>query len=160
MDELIQKLKEEIIEVLNLEEMEPEDIKTDDPLFGDGLGFEMGDMETVGHKIEGGVFSLLFDFQEGESLFERFVIAFERKIGVATELLKVDQKRFPVMIKALFHGSIVVDKQFFFDQRFRLFHLHAADIQGFRSIKIEARERLGYRKTVPTPKLPVTFRDA
>ena len=38
MDELIEKLKIQIIEQLNLEDMEPEDIDADDPLFGDGLG--------------------------------------------------------------------------------------------------------------------------
>jgi acyl carrier protein len=37
MEELINKLKKEIIEVLNLEEMEIEDIETDAPLFVEGL---------------------------------------------------------------------------------------------------------------------------
>lgn len=40
MEDLIQKLKIEIIEALNLEEMEPEDIDSDAPLFGDGLGLD------------------------------------------------------------------------------------------------------------------------
>ena len=40
MEELIKELKEEIIEALNLEEMNADDIKTDDPLFGDGLGLD------------------------------------------------------------------------------------------------------------------------
>jgi len=40
MDELILKLKQEIIEVLNLEEVKPEDIVNDDPLFGSGLGLD------------------------------------------------------------------------------------------------------------------------
>ncbi len=40
MDELIEKLKVQIIEQLNLEDMEPEDIQADDPLFGDGLGLD------------------------------------------------------------------------------------------------------------------------
>lgn len=40
MEELIKELKEEIIEALNLEEMTADDIKTDDPLFGDGLGLD------------------------------------------------------------------------------------------------------------------------
>lgn len=40
MEELIKELKEEIIEALNLEEMTDDDIKTDDPLFGDGLGLD------------------------------------------------------------------------------------------------------------------------
>ncbi len=40
MEELIEKLKKELIEELNLEEMTPEDIDTDAPLFGDGLGLD------------------------------------------------------------------------------------------------------------------------
>jgi len=40
MDELIQKLKGEIIEVLNLEDIEPDDIDEKDSLFNDGLGLD------------------------------------------------------------------------------------------------------------------------
>ncbi len=40
MDELILKLKEEIIDVLNLLELTPEEIDTEAPLFGDGLGLD------------------------------------------------------------------------------------------------------------------------
>lgn len=40
MDELILKLKEQIIDVLNLEEMTPDEIDTDAPLFGEGLGLD------------------------------------------------------------------------------------------------------------------------
>lgn len=40
MEELIKELKEEIIEALNLEEMNPEDIDENDALFGDGLGLD------------------------------------------------------------------------------------------------------------------------
>jgi len=40
MDELLLKLKKEIIVQLNLEDMKPEDIGNDDPLFGDGLGLD------------------------------------------------------------------------------------------------------------------------
>ncbi len=40
MKELIQTLKEQIIEALNLEETTPEDIGDDMPLFGDGLGLD------------------------------------------------------------------------------------------------------------------------
>ena len=39
MDELIEKLKAQLIEALNLEEITPEDIDPEAPLFGDeGLG--------------------------------------------------------------------------------------------------------------------------
>ena len=40
MEELIIELKEKIIQALNLEEMTPEDIDTDAPLFGEGLGLD------------------------------------------------------------------------------------------------------------------------
>ena len=40
MSELIKELKEQIIEVLNLEEMTPEDIDENDALFGEGLGLD------------------------------------------------------------------------------------------------------------------------
>ena len=40
MEELIQELKEEIIRVLNLEEMDASEINEDDALFGDGLGLD------------------------------------------------------------------------------------------------------------------------
>ena len=38
MEELILKLKQEIIEALNLEDVKPEDIDENASLFGDGLG--------------------------------------------------------------------------------------------------------------------------
>jgi acyl carrier protein len=40
MEQLIQTLKEQLIEVLNLEETTPADIGDDMPLFGDGLGLD------------------------------------------------------------------------------------------------------------------------
>ena len=40
MEEIKQKLKLEIIEALNLQDMKPEDIIDDAPLFGDGLGLD------------------------------------------------------------------------------------------------------------------------
>ena len=40
MDKLIGKLKVQIIEQLNLEDMEPEDIEIEEPLFGNGLGLD------------------------------------------------------------------------------------------------------------------------
>ena len=40
MNELIHTLKEQIIDALNLEEITPDDIDNDAPLFGDGLGLD------------------------------------------------------------------------------------------------------------------------
>ena len=59
MEELILKLKQEIIEVLNLEDMKPEDIDENASLFGEGLGLDSIDalelivlMEKNGYMIE------------------------------------------------------------------------------------------------------------
>ena len=40
MEQLIQELKEHLIEELNLDEIAPEDIDAEAPLFGDGLGLD------------------------------------------------------------------------------------------------------------------------
>ena len=40
MDQLIEELKQHLIEELNLEEMTPADIDADAPLFGEGLGLD------------------------------------------------------------------------------------------------------------------------
>ncbi len=40
MEDLILKLKEQIIEALNLEDMTPDEIDTEEALFGDGLGLD------------------------------------------------------------------------------------------------------------------------
>ncbi len=40
MDELVEKLKGEIIVQLNLSDLKPEDIDVNQPLFGEGLGLD------------------------------------------------------------------------------------------------------------------------
>ena len=40
MEQLITEIKEEIIKALNLEDITPEDIENDAPLFGEGLGLD------------------------------------------------------------------------------------------------------------------------
>lgn len=40
MEELVNELKKYLIEALNLEEMTPDDIDNDAPLFGEGLGLD------------------------------------------------------------------------------------------------------------------------
>lgn len=44
MEELILTLKQQVIKALNLEDMTPEDIDTDAPLFGEGLGLDSIDV--------------------------------------------------------------------------------------------------------------------
>lgn len=40
MEEIIEKLKKDLIEHLNLEDLSPNDIDNEAPLFGDGLGLD------------------------------------------------------------------------------------------------------------------------
>jgi acyl carrier protein len=46
-----QTIKELIIEALNLEDMSPDDIETEAPLFGDGLGLDSIDALELGVAI-------------------------------------------------------------------------------------------------------------
>lgn len=53
MEELILELKKKIIQALNLEEMSPDDIDTDDALFGEGLGLDSIDaLELIANFYE------------------------------------------------------------------------------------------------------------
>ena len=69
MEELIQKLKVEIIEVLNLEEMEPGDIDTDAPLFGDGLGLDSIDALELIVLLERNYGIKIEDPKDGRKIF-------------------------------------------------------------------------------------------
>lgn len=40
MEQIVKELKEHLVRELNLEDINPEDIETDAPLFGDGLGLD------------------------------------------------------------------------------------------------------------------------
>jgi acyl carrier protein len=70
MDELILKLKEEIIEVLNLEDVAPADIDEDAPLFGDGLGLDSIDALELIVLMEKNYGIKLKDPAQGRELFE------------------------------------------------------------------------------------------
>ena len=69
-EELILQLKKLIIERLKLEEVSPEDIGTDDPLFGEGLGLDSIDaLEMVlGLEKEYGV--IIPDAEVGQKVFQ------------------------------------------------------------------------------------------
>jgi acyl carrier protein len=69
-EELILQLKKLIIERLKLEEVSPEDIGTDDPLFGEGLGLDSIDaLELVlGLEKEYGV--IIPDAEVGQKVFQ------------------------------------------------------------------------------------------
>jgi acyl carrier protein len=71
MEKLILELKERLIEVLNLEEMTPEDIDTDAPLFGeDGLGLDSIDALELIVLLEKRYGIKLASPAEGKAIFK------------------------------------------------------------------------------------------
>lgn len=70
MEELEKQLKQQIIEVLNLEDMRPEDIKGDAPLFGDGLGLDSIDALELIVLLEKHYGIKLSDPSEGKAIFK------------------------------------------------------------------------------------------
>lgn len=71
MEELVNTLKQEIIEALNLEEMTPEDIETNAPLFGeDGLGLDSIDALELIVLVEKKYGIRLADPSEGKAIFK------------------------------------------------------------------------------------------
>jgi acyl carrier protein len=69
-EELTTKLKKEIIEVLNLEDMKPEDIDSDTPLFGEGLGFDSIDALELIVLLEKNYGIKLKDPAQGKEIFK------------------------------------------------------------------------------------------
>ena len=69
MEELIEKLKKEIIEVLNLEDIEPEDIGADDPLFNEGLGLDSIDALELSVLLEKNYGIKIEDPRDGRKIF-------------------------------------------------------------------------------------------
>ena len=70
MEELILELKKAIIEALNLEEMTPEEIEIDAPLFGDeGLGLDSIDALELIVLLEKKYGIKLADPAEGKKIF-------------------------------------------------------------------------------------------
>jgi Acyl carrier protein len=70
MDNLILKLKEEIIEVLNLEDVKPEDIDENAPLFGEGLGLDSIDALELIVLMEKNYGIKLKDPAQGKEIFK------------------------------------------------------------------------------------------
>ena len=69
MSELIEKLKAEIIEQLNLEDVKPEDIDPEKPLFGDGLGLDSIDALEMIVLLEKNYGLRVDDPKEGREIF-------------------------------------------------------------------------------------------
>ncbi len=70
MDNLILQLKNQIIEVLNLEDMAPEDIDAEAPLFGDGLGLDSIDALELIVLLEREYGIKLSNPAEGKQIFK------------------------------------------------------------------------------------------
>ena len=70
MEELILQLKKAIIEVLNLEEVKPEDIDNDASLFGEGLGLDSIDALELIVLIEKNYGIKLKDPAQGKEIFK------------------------------------------------------------------------------------------
>ena len=70
MEELILNLKKEIIDVLNLEDVKPEDIDNDAPLFGEGLGLDSIDALELIVLMEKNYGIKLQDAAKGTEIFK------------------------------------------------------------------------------------------
>lgn len=70
MENLTLKLKEEIIEVLNLEDVKPEDIDENLPLFGEGLGLDSIDALELIVLMEKNYGIKLSDPNQGKEIFK------------------------------------------------------------------------------------------
>jgi acyl carrier protein len=70
MEDLIFNLKKQIIEVLNLEGMKPEDIANDAPLFGEGLGLDSIDALELIVLMEKDYGIKLHDAKEGKEILK------------------------------------------------------------------------------------------
>jgi len=70
MEALKQELKEKIIDVLNLEDINLEDIKDNDPLFGDGLGLDSIDALELIVMLDKDYGIKLVDPKEGKTIFQ------------------------------------------------------------------------------------------
>jgi acyl carrier protein len=69
MDELILKLKKEVIEQLNLEDTTPDDINPDSPLFGEGLGLDSIDALELIVLLEKNYGIKIEDPKDGKKIF-------------------------------------------------------------------------------------------
>ena len=69
MEALQQELKEKIIAVLNLEDVNPADISNQDPLFGDGLGLDSIDALELIVLLDKDYGIKLTDPKEGKNIF-------------------------------------------------------------------------------------------
>ena len=69
MEELIEKLKKEVIQQLNLEDIKPEDIAADSPLFGEWLGLDSIDALELIVLLEKNYGLKIEDPKDGKKIF-------------------------------------------------------------------------------------------
>jgi acyl carrier protein len=69
MEDLIDKLKHEVIQQLNLEDISPEDIDPDAPLFGEGLGLDSIDALELIVLLEKNYGIKIEDPKDGKKIF-------------------------------------------------------------------------------------------
>ena len=70
MEALKQELKEKIIDILNLEDIKPEEINDGDALFGDGLGLDSIDALELIVMLDKDYGIKLADPKEGRAIFQ------------------------------------------------------------------------------------------
>ncbi|MBO7636352.1 MAG: acyl carrier protein [Paludibacteraceae bacterium] len=70
MDALVQELKEKVIQALNLEDMTPDDIDANAPLFGEGLGLDSIDALELIVLMERNYGIKLKNANEGKDIFK------------------------------------------------------------------------------------------
>ena len=85
MEELILELKKQIIEVLNFEEMQPEDIDAEAPLFGEGLGLDSIDALELIVMMEKQYGIKLKDPKEGKEIF--------KSVATMAEYISLNRKK-------------------------------------------------------------------
>ncbi|MBR4926535.1 MAG: acyl carrier protein [Prevotella sp.] len=85
MEELVLELKKQIIEVLNLEEMTPDDIETDSPLFGEGLGLDSIDALELIVLLEKKYGIKLASPAEGKAIF--------KSVGTIADFVSKNRKK-------------------------------------------------------------------
>lgn len=66
MTQLENELKEMIVDTLNLEDIAPEDIVTEEPLFGDGLGLDSIDALELGVTLQK-IYGIKIDWESDEA---------------------------------------------------------------------------------------------
>lgn len=85
MEELISDLKGHLIQYLNLEDVSPEEIANDAPLFGDGLGLDSIDALELIVLLEQEYGIAVADPEKGREIFE--------SVNTMVQFIQANQKK-------------------------------------------------------------------